>query len=111
MRDVNSTRGLHVLRSMHSTKKRSIPRVQSSSYLDMYMLNKEKERLLKETERLGMRSATIKKRLDEIDRDMNKLQEAETRVKASAASPDSSGPTFTQKQGVKKEWKKMSLSY
>jgi len=111
MRDVNSTKGLHAIRSLHSRKKRSIPRIQSSSYLDMYMLDKEKERLLKESEKLGMRGDSIKKRLEEIDRDMKKLQEAETRVKPSAVSADSSGPAFTEKQGIKKEWKKMALSY
>ena len=48
MRDVNSLPGLHKLRTMFSAKKRSIPRVQSSTYLDLYMLDKEKERSLKE---------------------------------------------------------------
>ena len=111
MRDVNTTRGLHVLRTLHSTKKRSIPRIQSSSYLDLYMLEKEKERLLKECEKLNMRDTAVKKRLDEIERDMKKMQEAETRVKPSVVSSKPSGQTFTEKQGVKKEWKKMSLSY
>lgn len=110
MRDVNSLRGLHTLRTLHSTKKRSIPRIQSSTYLDLYMLNKEKERLLKEGERLGARDAGIKKRLEEIDQQMNKLQEAEPAVKTSE-NTGSSRRTFTQKNGVKKEWKKMSLNY
>lgn len=110
MRDVNSLRGLHVLRTMHSTKRRSIPRFQSSTYLDLYMLNKEKERLLKEGERLGMRNTAIKKRLEEIDSEMNKLQEAEAAVKTNTDS-GSSGHTSTQRNRVKKEWKKMSLNY
>ena len=77
MRDVNSLSGLHKLRTMVSAKKRSIPRVQSSTYLDLYMMNKEKERLLKESERAGMRDTGIKKRLEEIDLEMNRLQEAD----------------------------------
>jgi len=118
MRDVNSLPGLHKLRTMFSAKKRSIPRVQSSTYLDLYMMNKEKERLLKESERVGMRDTGIKKRLEEIDLEMNRLQGAETLVKSSG-SPSSSrseqsratGSAYTQKNGVKKEWKKFSLDY
>ena len=110
MRDVNTLGGLHVIRTMLSAKKRSIPRVQSSAYLDLYMLNKEKERLLKESERLGLRDTTIKKRLEDIDAEMNKLQKAETAVKANG-NENFSERTFTQKDRVQREWKKMPLSY
>lgn len=110
MRDVNSLPGLHKLRTMVSAKKRSIPRVQGSAYLDLYMMSKEKERLLKESERLGMRDTGIKKRLEEIDLETNRLQEVETPVKSSG-SPNSSERAYTQENGVKKEWKKMSLTY
>jgi len=108
MKDINGLKGIHGLRTMHSTKKRSIPRIQSSTYLDLYMLNKEKERLLKEDERLCMRKDKIKKRLEEIDREVNKLQEAGSKASTNSSS---SGRTFTQKNEVKKEWKKMSLNY
>jgi len=105
MRDVNTLKGLHGLRTMHSSKKRSIPRVQSSAYLDLYMMGKEKERLLKECEKLGLRNTGIKKRLEEIDAEMNKLQGAETAPKTSASSPKRDSTE------TKKQWKKMSLSY
>lgn len=108
MRDVDSLRGIHSLRTMHSTKRRSIPRVQSSAYLDLYMLKKEKERLQKEEERLSMRDEGIKKRVEEIDLEMAKMQEAE------AAKPGinvTSRRTFTENKGVVKEWKKMPLNY
>lgn len=109
MRDVDGLRGLHVLRTMHNVKKRSIPMTRSSTYLNLYMLNKEKERLLKEIEKLCLRDKVIKKRLKEIDLEVNKLQEAEA-VKDSANSGPS-GRAFIQKDGVKKEWKKMLLNY
>ncbi len=110
MRDVNSLPGLHKLRTMFSAKKRSIPRVQSSTYLDLYMMNKEKERLLKESERAGMRDTGIKNRLEEIDLEMNRLQGAEAPVKSSR-SPSFSECAYTQRNGGKKEWKKMFLNY
>lgn len=111
MRDVNSLPGLHKLRTMFSVKKRSIPRIQSSTYLDLYMLNKEKERLLKEDERLCRRKDAIKKRMEEIDLEMNKPQEVpQGRIKDSG-NISLSENAFTQGNGVKKEWKKMPLSY
>ena len=111
MRDVNTISGIHVLRTMHSTKKRSIPRIQGSTYIDLYMLDKEKERLLKEGERLALRSTVIKKRLEEINLEINKLQEAETVVKASSGKISSLGHSFTERNVIKKEWKKMPLNY
>jgi len=109
MRDVNNLPGIHAVRTMFSAKKRSMPKVQSSGYLDLFMLNKEKDRLLKESERLAMRDAIVKKRLEEIDQEINKLQETE--VVQGRSSVGFSGRPFTQKDGVKKEWKKMALNY
>lgn len=91
-------------------KRRSIPRIQGPVYLDLYMLDKEKERLLKEDERLCMRKDAIKKRLKEIDLKMNKLQGSEANVKVSVGTSFSEG-TFTQINGAAEEWKKMSLNY
>lgn len=112
MRDVTNLPGLHNVRTMFSAKKRSIPRVQSSTYLDLFMLNKEKERLLKESGRVGMRDTGIKKRLEEIDMEVNKLQGLDPDLSGkSSGKPNSSERTYTQRNGVKKEWKKMSLNY
>lgn len=114
MRDVDSLRGLHAVRTMQSSKKRSIPRVQSSAYLDLYMLQKEKDRLIKENERLLMKMKQTNKRLEEIDGEINKLQEAEITTPQAKADIGFKKYNFTQitkKQGEKKEWKKMSLNY
>ena len=45
VRSATEISSLRDIRTMHSSKKRSIPRVQSSAYLDLYMLRKEKDRL------------------------------------------------------------------
>ena len=110
MKDVNNLPGLHAVRTMCSANKRSMPKVQSSAYLDLFMLNKEKERLLKEVERLAMRDAIIKKRLEEIEQEMGKMQGTEAIVKPTA-SKSSSGRAFAQTSGTKKEFKTMALSY
>jgi len=110
MKDVNSLKGIHGVGTMQSRKKRSIPRVQSSTYLDLYMLNKEKERLLKEDKKLSMRKDGIRKRLEEIENEISKIQEAEVTSKASKGT-SSSGRTFAQTNGTKKEFKTMALTY
>lgn len=103
VRGVTVLSGLREIRSMHSSKKRSIPRVQSSAYLDLYMLRKEKDRLEKEVFILEKRKKSLQKRLDEIDAEMKKLEEAEPRK--SQANPEG----FKKPSG--KDWKTMSLNY
>lgn len=109
-RNTSEIRGLRNIRSMRSTGKNSIPKNQSSAYLDLYMLNIEKKRLLKEDESLSIRKDTIRKRLEEIKLEMDRLQEVKAIVEATG-NVGSSGGTFTQKDGVKKDWKKMPLNY
>jgi len=110
VRSVNDIRSLRNIRSMRSMGKNSIPKNQSSAYLDLYMLNIEKERLLKEDESLSIRKDTIRKRLEEIKLEMDRLQEAKAIVEATG-NVGSSGGTFTQKDEVKKDWKKMPVNY
>ncbi|MDP8258050.1 MAG: ankyrin [Candidatus Aadella gelida] len=110
MRDVNTLKGLHGLRTLHSSKKSSIPKVQSSSYLDLYVMGKEKERLLKEAEKLGQKDTIIKKRLKEIEHEMNKLQEDENFTKSSKSTGSFKNVPDKKKLG-EKEWKTMPLDY
>ena len=110
MKDVNSLKGIHGAGTMQSRKKRSIPRVQSSTYLDLYMLDKEKERLLKEDRTLSMRKDGIRKRLEEIEQETSRMQGDELAVKPTA-NKSSSGRAFAQASGTKKEFKTMALSY
>jgi len=103
MKGVSEISGLRSIKSMHSSSKRSVPRVQSSSYLDLYMLKKEKDRLEKEIYILDKRKTDIQKRLDEVNKEMDKLQQAETERKESVAKE------FEKPSG--KEWKTVSLEY
>lgn len=97
MKDVNNLNGIHSF----NTKRRSMPRIETSIYLDLYILDKEKERLLKEDKRLCMRRENIKSRSQEINLEMNKLR-----------CDDSQG--FSDKKDdfpEVKSWKKLSLEY
>ena len=103
VRGVTELSGLREIKSMHSSKKRSIPRVQSSAYLDLYMLRKEKDRVEKEIYILDKRKKSLQKRMDEINAEMKKLEEAE--AKRREANPEE----FKKFQA--KEWKTMALKY
>lgn len=103
MKGVSEISGLRSIKSMHSSSKRSIPRVQSSGYLDLYMLRKEKDRLEKEIYILDKRKKDIQKKLDDVNEQMDKLQKAET------GRNESVNKEFEKPSG--KEWKTMPLEY
>ena len=95
--------GLKELRTMHSTRKRSIPRAQSSVYLDLFLLGKEKDRLDKEMFVLDKRKVGLHKRPDEIAAAMKKLEAPSARPKRPA--PDETGKRPT------KGWKTQAVTY
>lgn len=103
MKGVSEISGLRSIRSMHSSGKRSIPRAQSSAYLDLYMLRKEKDRLEKELYILDKRTKDIQKKLDDLNKQMEKLQKQEVERKQSV------GKEF--KKPTEKDWKTMDLKY
>jgi len=103
--------GLSAMRTLHSTGRRSIPRgYQSSAYIDLYMLAKEKDRLEKETSIIGRRNRVIERRLKDIEEETARLKEREVNKLAGGASairksiPPVEGRT-------RKEWNRMSLHY
>jgi len=103
MKGVSEIGGLRSIKSMHSSSKRSIPRVQSSAYLDLYMLRKEKDRLEKEIYILDKRKIETQKKLDGINKQMDKL------LKAGPERKEEVSQEFKKPTG--KEWKKMTLKY
>jgi predicted nucleic acid-binding Zn-ribbon protein len=110
VRGVTELSGLREIRTIHSTKKRSIPRVQSSAYLDLYMLKKEKDRLEKEIYILDKRKKSMQKRQDEIDLEMKKLEEAEARGRQANPEVFKKNPEVFKKPSGK-DWKTMPLKY
>lgn len=103
LRGATELSGLRDIRTMHSSKKRSVPRVQSSAYLDLYMLHKERDRLEKEIYILQKRKGGIQKRLDEINIEMEKLEKTE-------AIRQEANPEGLKKPSGK-NWKTMPLKY
>ncbi|MBI2001237.1 MAG: hypothetical protein HYS69_08670 [candidate division NC10 bacterium] len=99
--------GLREIRSLRSTGKRSIPRVQSSANLDLYMLEKEKERLVKEAALLEKRSRAILKRLGDIQRQTETLEKSPSRTEGRKGKDGRGG----EPSGPGKKWKTFSVNY
>ena len=103
MKGVTDAGGLRSIKSMHSTGKRSMPRVLSSAYLDLYMLRKEKDRLEKEKSVLKRRWSAIQKRLRDIAEQMEMLEKS---AKEEGTLASDRGETEKQSK-----WKTMTLNY
>ena len=107
MKGVTDVKSLRDIRSLRSTAKRAIPRVQSSSYLDLYILEKEKERLEKEATLLERRSKVILKRLADIRQQAESLQGSASLTEGRKGKDGRDG----HPNGPGKKWKTYSLSY
>ena len=89
IRGVMKLKGLRETRTLQGSKKRSMPRAQNATYLDIFILGKERDRLHKEMIIIDKRKESMRRRLDEIATEMNNLEEAEKREKR--AAPGESG--------------------
>lgn len=107
IRGVTDVSGLRDIRSLHTSGRRSIPRVQSSAYLDLYMLQKAKDRLEKEAALLIKRGQAIEKRLSEIRKQMDSLQRSAKPQPPIDQRDDSKGPNSL----TKRKWKKFAVNY
>ena len=74
MRGIQQMPGVRDIKSIHSVGARSIPKVQRSSYLELYMLRREKDRLEKEMFALDKRRNAANKQLNSINNRIEKLQ-------------------------------------
>jgi len=74
MRGIQQISGLGNIKSIHSIGARSIPKVQRSSYLEPYMLRREKDRLEKEIFALNKRKTSADRQLDSIAKRIERLQ-------------------------------------
>lgn len=73
--------GLHDLRTYTGAiKKSSKPALPTTAILDLYMRRNEKDRLLKELERLKKRRIQLRKRLKDVEKEMTKLLEKATKT-------------------------------
>lgn len=74
MRGILQVPDIRNIKSIHTIGARSIPKVQRSSYLELYMLRREKDRLEKEIFGLDKRVSAAKRQLNSINQRIEKLQ-------------------------------------
>jgi hypothetical protein len=103
VRGVTELKGLSETKTLQSSKKRSMPRAQNATYLGIFILGKEKDRLEKAMIIIDKRKTSMQRRFDEIAVEMKKLEAAESRGKrATPGAP---------KSRHKKGWKTMAMTY
>ena len=103
VREATQLSGFRDIKTMCSSKKSIAPSVQNSTYLDLYVLHREKDRLMKEAGALDKRKNGILQRLREINAEMDELRKAGAgRNERNIESPE--GPSD-------KDWKTMPLKY
>ena len=73
IRGVMKLKGLEK-QELSKALKRSMPRAQNATHLDIFILGKERDRLDKEIIIIDKRKASMRRRLDEIVIEMNKLE-------------------------------------
>jgi len=74
MKKLQQILSIRDVKSIHSVGARSIPKVQRSSYLELYTLKREKDRLEKEIFALDKRQSSAKRQLDSTNKRIEKLQ-------------------------------------
>lgn len=110
MKDVTSAKGLSDLRTATTHHVASKPPRKGTTYLDLYSLSMEKQRLEKELSRLEQRKKRIHERLGEVASAMERLHEAAERGRATQAKPGLD-PRAAMQQPGGRQWKKMPVDY
>ena len=74
MRGMQEVSNLRNIKSLHSIGARSVPKVQRSIYLEIYILQREKGRLEKEIFGLDKRRSAVAGHLDSVRKRLEKLE-------------------------------------
>ncbi len=95
-------RGLERIKTLGSTKQRSIPLKQRSLYIELFLLSTERDRFIQEQNRISKSMYSVQERLNGIDTQLRNLKK-----------------TLDAKEGKinkiqderKKQWNTVKLSY
>lgn len=106
---MSNTRGIGSLKTASSAHIYSIPNSHRSAYLDLFMLQKEKEKLQKESKKITDRLENHMNRINEVDEQMTKLSERQgSQEKRFHTKKDNDRPISPER---KTKWETMSLGY
>jgi len=102
MKSMSQLQTVSDIRGMHSIGARSIPKAMRSSYLELYVLDRERDRLRKEKFSLDKRRNSAQVRLDSIAQRVEKLKKEVEEV---------TDATAERSVTSRKPLKKMSIKY
>lgn len=105
MSSTGKPRGIEGIRILKPRSFQAAHRRHNDSYLDLYMLHKEKERLEKELVQLEKRREGISKRLETIESKMRELKES------ALEGDEEKGKEIAGRKTPGKGWKRMSIDY
>lgn len=114
MKNVTEIKSLGDMRTATSHHITAKPPLKGTTYLDLYLLDKEKQRLEKELFQLAQRQRRINERLTEIAKSMDKLAEAaqeEQKIERPSATTATGKQAATIQQDKGRQWKTMALQY
>lgn len=116
MKSVTQLKSLGDIRTTLSTHARSVPRQKGSTYLEVYLLDKEKQRLEMEPAMLDKRRHRIEERLKETRLAVEKL--LQTQKQEDGASPQrvqgataAGSPPPTANRPTTGRWRRMTVGY
>jgi len=114
MKDVTSAKGLSDLRTATTHHIASKPPRQGTTYLDLYSLSMEGQRLENELSRLEHRKKRIHERLAEVQHAIERLEDTAQQGKtadSSLAKPIAAVQAEAREQSGGRQWKKMAVNY
>ncbi|MEI6633074.1 MAG: hypothetical protein WCP22_04550 [Chlamydiota bacterium] len=103
MKGLTEIRGMRGIRTLGGGARKGIPRKESSIYLDMFVLRKEKERLEKEIFIFDKKVREDKDKLDDIAKKLERLEKNDAASRKKGERGARSRP--------ESQLKKMSLDY
>ena len=107
MKEPGARRGVEHIRTARNQSLRSIPQKQDDySYLDSYILGKERERLENELSYVGKRGGRASKRLEEIKSKMEDMKRKLEDAKNEEEAKETVNGTSREK-----DWRVMKIDY
>jgi len=111
MKDIGNARGLRDLRTASSAHIHCRPHPKGTTHLDLFLFNKEKERLEKKQMMLEHQQRIIRERVADIDKAMEKLKKKNEPEDITDVGDNGDKSGRDEKKPVEGNWKKMSLRY
>ena len=115
MKSVTQIKSLGDMRTTVSTHARSAPRQNGSTYLEIYLLDKERQRLETELAMVTKRQRRIEGRLAEIQGAIDKLVHKPQQEQSSPSGPPASAAVESPKPEGRpshpRKWRGMTIEY